>query len=271
MSSRSTIWVRDALVITFSFYVVFSLALAPWNNLELDSHNSGICSDGCAPSIVFPDDDYYHYTNSIEFEWSPVSVSYRHIVVDDDIGETIFQGNITANESQTPRLPPGNYTSRIYYAGMGGSSLGDNIVDMPLLLTEEQSTVTASKLSVVWPTVNVTYGLMININEQVSADKYDTVYLDSFTLVHQVDGLVDTKYTYSDFISGETYSWTVYAIDSEGFISEFSDVRDVNIDTTKFLAYELFNDWEVPFILLGVLMVIALQAGVFLAREERDD
>ena len=55
------------------------------------------------------------------------------------------------------------------------------------------------------------------------------------------------------------------------FISEYSEFRDVNIDTTKFLAYELFNDWEVPFILLGVLLVIALQAGVFLAREERDD
>ena len=33
----------------------------------------------------------------------------------------------------------------------------------------------------------------------------------------------------------------------------------------------LFNDWEVPFLLLGVMMVVALQAGVFLAREEKDD
>ena len=45
----------------------------------------------------------------------------------------------------------------------------------------------------------------------------------------------------------------------------------MNIDTTKFLAFELFNNWEVPFLLLGVMMVIALQAGVFLAREEKDD
>ena len=36
-------------------------------------------------------------------------------------------------------------------------------------------------------------------------------------------------------------------------------------------AYELFNHWEAPFILLGILMVVALQAGVFLAREESDD
>ena len=83
--------------------------------------------------------------------------------------------------------------------------------------------------------------------------------------------LADSKYTYSEFIRGETYSWTVYAVDSEGFTSEYSEVRNVNIDTTKFLAFELFNNWEVPFILLGVMMVIAMQAGVFLAREEPND
>ena len=56
-----------------------------------------------------------------------------------------------------------------------------------------------------------------------------------------------------------------------GFESDLSTEYEVNIDTTKFLAFELFNDWDLPFILLGVLMVIALQAGVFLAREEKDD
>ena len=142
---------------------------------------------------------------------------------------------------------------------------------MPLLLTQQHTTTTASKFTVNWPMVDVTYGLIINLNEQVSADKYDTIYLDSFSLVHKIDNLEETKYTYSEFIRGETYSWTVYAVDSEGFTSEYSEVRSVNIDTTKFLAFELFNDWEVPFILLGILMVIALQAGVFLAREERDD
>ena len=270
MSSRSTIWIRDALVITFSFYVVFSLSLAPWNDLLIESDVSDSCNDGCAPSLVFPDDGYYHYTDTIEFEWALVSVGYRHIVVDSE-GEVKYEGNVTDNESQTPRLPSGNYTSSIYYTGMSGSSLGDDIEEMPLLLTQQHTTTTASKLTVNWPSVTVTYSLNININEQVSTDKYDTTYLDSFTLIHQVDNLEETKYTYSDFIRGETYSWTVYAVDSEGYISEYSESRDVNIDTTKFLAFELFNDWEVPFILLGVLMVIALQAGVFLAREERDD
>ena len=56
-----------------------------------------------------------------------------------------------------------------------------------------------------------------------------------------------------------------------GFVSESSNERELNIDTTKFLAYELFNNWEVPFIFLGILLVIALQAGVFLAREETND
>ena len=34
MSSRTIIWVRDALVITLSIYVVFSITMAPWNNLK---------------------------------------------------------------------------------------------------------------------------------------------------------------------------------------------------------------------------------------------
>jgi len=270
MSSRSIIWVRDALVITFSFYVVVSLALAPWNNLAIESENSNSCNYGCAPSPIFPENGYYHYSDSVEFEWVPVSVGYRHIVLNSD-GELMYEVNITANESQTPRLPSGNYTSNVYYIGMSGSSLGDGIEEMPLLFTEVHTTDTASKLLVNWPIVTVTYTLIINLNEQISTDKYDAVSLDSFTLVLQVENLEDTKYTYSEFIRGETYSWTVYAVDSEGFTSEYSEVRSVNIDTTKFLAFELFNDWEVPFILLGVLMVIALQAGVFLAREEKDD
>ena len=35
MSDRSVIWVRDALVITFSIYVVVAVAMAPWGNLKL--------------------------------------------------------------------------------------------------------------------------------------------------------------------------------------------------------------------------------------------
>ena len=270
MSSRSTIWIRDALVLTFSLYVVVSLTLAPWNNLAIESETSNSCDNGCAPSLVFPENGYYHYSDSVKFDWVPVSVGYRHIVLNSD-GNITYEANITVNESQTPRLPSGNYTSNVYYIGMSGSSLGEGVEEMPLLYSEQHTTDTASKLLVIWPTVTVTYSLIINFNEQVSVDKYDTVSLDSFSLVHQVENLDDTEYTYSDFSRGETYSWTVYAVDSEGFTSEHSEFRSINIDTTKFLAFELFNDWEVPFILLGVLMVIALQAGVFLAREERDD
>ena len=145
----------------------------------------------------------------------------------DSEGEVRYEGNITDNESQTPRLPSGNYTSSIYYTGMSGSSLGEDIEEMPLLLTQQHTTTTASKLSVDWPLVTVTYSLNININEQVSTGKYDTTYLDSFTLIHQVDNLEETKYTYSDFIRGETYSWTVYAVDSV-FTKTTKDIIKVN-------------------------------------------
>ena len=98
-------------------------------------------------------------------------------------------------------------------------------------------------------------------------------------VVHEVSGIESTSYEYSDFDPGHTYFWSVSGsanfTDSVGnrlgFESVLSTEYELNIDTTKFLAFELFNDWDLPFILLGVLMVIALQAGVFLAREEKDD
>ena len=95
--------------------------------------------------------------------------------------------------------------------------------------------------------------------------------LPEIVKVHEVNNLEESVYTYSDFVNGKSYSWSVYAQDSKGYTSESSPFYVVNIDTTKFLAFELFNNWEVPFILLGVMMVIAMQAGVFLAREERND
>ena len=89
--------------------------------------------------------------------------------------------------------------------------------------------------------------------------------------VHEVNDLEESAYAYSDFETGKSYSWSVYAQDSKGYTSESSPFYVVNIDTTKFLAIELFNNWQVPFILLGVMMVIAMQAGVFLEREETND
>ena len=90
-------------------------------------------------------------------------------------------------------------------------------------------------------------------------------------IIHQASNVTETLYEYSNFVEGEEYVWTVFAVDDLGFSSESSSDRDLRIGTTKFLAFMLFNDWEVPFLLLGVMMVVALQAGVFLAREEKDD
>ena len=78
-------------------------------------------------------------------------------------------------------------------------------------------------------------------------------------------------YEYSNFVEGNEYSWSVLAEDDLGVSSESSSQYDLRIGTTKFLAFMLLNDWEVPFLLLGIMMVIALQAGVSLAREEEDD
>ncbi len=257
MSSRSVIWVRDALVITLSIYVVFSIAMAPWNNLKTEETLSTTCETGCAPVINYPEDGYYHYKDSIVFEWNSVSVGYRFTVLN-STGHVFHDENLTGiTTSTTNRLPVGDYTSFVYYKGIFGSLLGD---DEFLLRNENHSLSSSSKIIVVWPPVEITYG--IEIREHKATE---------IQIIHQAEGLAQTSYEFQDFDNGKTYSWSVYAADSMGFVSESSNARELNIDTTKFLAYELFNNWEVPFILLGILMVVALQAGVFLAKEETND
>ena len=257
MSSRTIIWVRDALVITLSIYVVFSIAMAPWNNLKSDEPLSTTCETGCAPVINYPEDGYYHHKDSIVFEWNPVSVEYRFTVLN-GTGHVFHDENLTGiTTSTTNRLPVGDYTSFVYYKGIVGSLLGDNEF---LLHNEGHSLASSSKIAVVWAPVEITYG--IEIREHKATE---------IRIVHQAEDLAQTSYEFQDFDNGKTYSWSVYAVDSMGFVSESSNARELNIDTTKFLAYELFNNWEVPFILLGILMVVALQAGVFLAREETND
>ena len=256
MSSRTIIWVRDALVITLSIYVVFSIAMAPWNNLKSEEPLSTTCETGCAPVINYPEDGYYHHKDSIVFEWNSVSVGYRFTVLN-STGHVFHDENLTGITTSTNRLPVGDYTSFVYYKGIVGSLLEDNGF---LLSNEDHSLASSSKITVVWAPVEITYG--IEIREHKATE---------IRIVHQAEDLAQTSYEFQDFDNGKTYSWSVYAVDSMGFVSESSNARELNIDTTKFLAYELFNNWEVPFILLGILMVVALQAGVFLAREETND
>jgi len=262
MSNRKVIWVRDALVIIFSIYVVFTVASAPWANLKMDPPLPETCETGCAPVVDFPENGYYHYQNSVTFEWNSVSVGYRVVVSDVDTGDVKMDKNVT-NEvtSTTSRLPAGDYLTRVYYTGITGSTFST----YPILKSELVNIETSSKIIVFWSEVTVTYGLEIRVIKKAGNE------LPEIVKVHEVSKLEESTYTYSDFEHGKSYSWSVYAQDSEGYTSESSPFHVVNIDTTKFLAFELFNNWEVPFILLGVMMVIAMQAGVFLAREELND
>ena len=95
MSDRNVIWVRDALVILFSCYVVFAVTMAPWNNLKMEEPLPDDCGNGCAPLVKFPENNYYHYENSLTFEWNPVSVGYRVVVTDDETDEVLMDSNYT--------------------------------------------------------------------------------------------------------------------------------------------------------------------------------
>ena len=268
MSNRKVIWVRDALVIIFSIYVVFTVASAPWANLKMEPPLPETCETGCAPVVDFPENGYYHYQNSVTFEWNSVSVGYRVNVTEVGTGDVKMDKNVTNDlSSTTSRLPAGTYLIKVYYTGITGSTFS-KLLEEGYNRTLVNDTVTienSSKITVVWSEVTVNYGLEIRLIKETEGE------LPEIVKVHEVDMLEDTFYIYSNFENGKSYSWSVYAEDSKGNTSESSPFHVVNIDTTKFLAFELFNNWEIPFILLGVMLVIAMQAGVFLAREEPND
>ncbi len=254
MPSRTTIWFRDAFVIIFAIYVVASIAMVPWSNLKISNPVSTSCPTGCPPSINFPENNYHHYDDSLIFDWNSVSVTYR-AVIENSEDEVVHEANFTnGNSTTSSRLKVGNYTSSIYYTGIVGSNISR------LIQSNEHQLNSSSKINLAWEKVSVTY--TIEIREYEDTD---------VPIIHEKSNLTETTYEYSDFVEGTEYSWSVFAEDDLGFRSESSSQNDLRIGTTKFLAFMLFNDWELPFLLLGVMMVIALQAGVFLAREEKDD
>ena len=59
-------------------------------------------------------------------------------------------------------------------------------------------------------------------------------------------------------------------------LPHFFAAYGVNAETGKLVydgdfALELFNNWQMSFVLIGMILVIALVGGVFLARREEDD
>ena len=131
MPSRTTIWFRDAFVIIFAIYVVFSIAMVPWSNLKIQEPAPTTCPNGCPPSINFPENNYHHYDDSLIFDWNPVAVTYRAVIVNLDDGETVHDSNLTDFTSSTSsRLKIGNYSSTVYYTGIVGTNLL-NLTDDP--------------------------------------------------------------------------------------------------------------------------------------------
>lgn len=256
MPSRTTIWFRDAFVIIFALYVVVSIAMVPWSNLKISEPASNTCPTGCPPSVNFPEDKYHHYDDSLTFDWNAVAVTYRALIFDSE-GQVVHETNLTESNSTTSsRLKIGNYTSSVYYTGIAGSNLSQ------LLVSDVHQLETSSKITLRWDKIGVRYTIQIREYDEDDRD---------VPIIHEASNLTLTEYDYSSFTEGKEYTWSVFAVDDLGFSSESSQQSDLRIGTTKFLAFMLFNDWEVPFLLLGVMMVVALQAGVFLAREEKDD
>jgi len=95
----------------------------PWSNLKPAESSAVTCQTGCAPIIDYPEDGYYHYKDSIVFEWKPVSVGYHFIVLDSE-GMAVHNENLTGViTSTTKRLPEGNSGWGWYSAPPGPPSL----------------------------------------------------------------------------------------------------------------------------------------------------
>lgn len=260
MPSRTTIWFRDAFVIIFAIYVVASIAMVPWSNLKISNPASTSCPTGCPPSVNFPEHNYHHYDDSLIFDWNSVSVTYR-AVIENSEDEIVHEANLTNwNSTTSSRLQVGNYTSSIYYTGIVGSNISE------LIQSNEHQLDSSSKIILDWEKIGVTYTIQIR-----EYNENDDGIVTDVPIIHEKVNLTGTLYEFSNFVEGNEYSWSVFAEDDLGFRSESSSQNDLRIGTTKFLAFMLFNDWELPFLLLGIMLVIALQAGVFLAREEKDD
>lgn len=224
---------------TFVLYVLATLALAPWAELTP-------VEDGSDPYPLWPADGYQHHNSTLRFEWSALSVEYLVMVFNSTGAEVV---NITLADVanyQTKRLMPDFYTWVTWYVPINGAQT--EIVAGGIFNLN-----TSAKQILEWDTVSISY-------------QFRLLAVDGSTVnTNEGEGLsVDV----SELESGSTYRWQVRALDSNGHATDWSLPRSVEVGTTQFLAFEVFSEWELALLLTGMILVVALQAGVFLAREE---
>ena len=233
--SRISWLLRSTLVL----YVLATLALAPWAELTP-------AEEGSDPYPHWPADGYQHHNSTLRFEWSALSVEYLVMVFNSTGAEVVNITLVDAASYQTKRLMPDYYTWVTWYVPISGAQ--SEIVAGGIF-----SLNTSAKQILDWDAINISY-------------QFRLLAVDGSTVnAHEGDGL---RTDVSDLESGSIYRWQVRALDSNGHTTDWSLLHSVEVGTTQFLAFEVFSEWELALLLTGMILVVALQAGVFLAREE---
>ena len=233
--SRISWLLRSTLVL----YVLSTLALAPWAELTP-------AEEGSDPYPLWPADGYQHHNSTLRFEWSALSVEYLVMVFNSTGAEVVNITLADAASYQTKRLVPDYYTWVTWYVPISGAQ--SEIVAGGIFILN-----TSAKQILDWDAINISY-------------QFRLLAVDGSTVnAHESDGL---RADVSDLESGSVYRWQIRALDSNGHTTDWSQVRSVEVGTTQFLAFEIFSKWELALLLTGMILVVALQAGVFLAREE---
>ena len=233
--SRISWLLRSTLVL----YVLATLALAPWAELTP-------AEEGSDPYPLWPADGYQHHNSTLHFEWSALSVEYIVMVLNSTADDVVNVTLTDAASYQTKRLMPDFYTWVVWYVPINGAE--NEIVASGIF-----SLNASAKQILEWDAVSISY-------------QFRLLAVDGSTVnANEGEGL---RIYVSDLAPGSIYHWQVRALDSNGHTTDWSQLRSVEVGTTQFLAFEVFSEWELALLLTGMILVVALQAGVFLAREE---
>ncbi|MCH2342831.1 MAG: hypothetical protein MK363_23585 [Pseudomonas sp.] len=224
---------------TLVLYVLATLVLAPWDELAP-------AEGGSDPRPLWPADGYQHHNSTLRFEWSALPVEYLVMVFNSTGAEVVNITLIDETNYQTKRLVPDFYTWVAWY-----TPIDEALAE--ILASGIFSLNASAKQALEWDTVSVSYQFRLRAVDSSTVSTHEGVGL------HVEVG---------DLEPGNIYRWQVRALDSNGHTTDWSLPRSVEVGTTQFLAFEVFSEWELALLLTGMILVVALQAGVFLAREE---
>ena len=233
---------RDGLLWALVLYVVATVMLAPWSELGAPAES------GSDPQPLGPAEGYQHHNTTARFTWSSLAVSYE-LQVSNSTGVAVESQNLTDELSyQTRRLLPDDYAWVAQYFPVDGAPA--EIVASGIFSLDA-----SAKQLLEWEPVAVSYQFRLLAVDGGTISSYEGTALHAEA---------------SDLEPGSAYYWQVRALDSNGHATDWSLPRSIEVGTTQFLAFEVFSEWELALLLVGMILVVALQAGVFLAREERE-